>query len=535
MTESGSEDERVRQIKLTFKSTSGNQDIEVDENATIERVKRILSSTLNHPIEQLILIFSGKILKDHETLLTHNIKDGMAVHLVIKQTKPTTAAAPTSTPTPTRPSGTSTPTAGANPPPAAPGGGLGGLPGLGGMNADAARQVLNMPFAQELFSNPEFLRQMISGNEHIQSLARQNPEIGHLLNDPEMIRQTMDMIRNPNMFNEMMRNHDQAIRNLQGIPGGEAALQRLYTDIQEPLLNSTTGAGGNPFASSTGGANNAANTTSRSERAGVENAEALPNPWGGSTATSTSSPAPAAAAGGGAGGLGSLLGGLGGGSGMDASLQQMLNNPALQESMRAMMTPENMRAMMTPEMMQRAREAMGNIPGLENVSNQQLSDQMASMMRNPDFATTISNPRVIEAMASIRRNLDVIRTEAPSLYNSMFGGLSSSMSNFPAATGANSPPSQPPTATDAAAGTGAAGANPLVGSGGMQALIQQLMNNSLGAPNGLPADTRPPEQRFQSQLEQLVSMGFTNAEANLRAIQEAHGDVNGAIDRLLNR
>jgi ubiquilin len=47
-----------------------------------------------------------------------------------------------------------------------------------------------------------------------------------------------------------MRNHDQAIRNLQGIPGGEAALQRLYQDVQEPLLNSTVGSlSGNPFAS----------------------------------------------------------------------------------------------------------------------------------------------------------------------------------------------------------------------------------------------------------------------------------------------
>lgn len=29
------------------------------------------------------------------------------------------------------------------------------------------------------------------------------------------MRQTMEMIRNPNMFQEMMRNHDLAIRNLQ--------------------------------------------------------------------------------------------------------------------------------------------------------------------------------------------------------------------------------------------------------------------------------------------------------------------------------
>ena len=38
----------------------------------------------NAPVEQLCLIFSGKIMKDHETLATHNIKDGMTVHLVIR-------------------------------------------------------------------------------------------------------------------------------------------------------------------------------------------------------------------------------------------------------------------------------------------------------------------------------------------------------------------------------------------------------------------------------------------------------------------
>lgn len=39
------------------------------------------------------------------------------------------------------------------------------------------------------------------------------------------------------MFNEMMRSNDRAVSNLQGLPGGQAALQRLYQDIQEPLMN----------------------------------------------------------------------------------------------------------------------------------------------------------------------------------------------------------------------------------------------------------------------------------------------------------
>jgi ubiquilin len=34
--------------------------------------------------DQLCLIFSGKILKDQDTLIQHGIKDGVTVHLVIK-------------------------------------------------------------------------------------------------------------------------------------------------------------------------------------------------------------------------------------------------------------------------------------------------------------------------------------------------------------------------------------------------------------------------------------------------------------------
>jgi len=36
---------------------------------------------------------------------------------------------------------------------------------------------------------------------------------------------------------------------LQSLPGGFGALQRMYRDIQEPMMNAATeGLGGNPFA-----------------------------------------------------------------------------------------------------------------------------------------------------------------------------------------------------------------------------------------------------------------------------------------------
>lgn len=50
-------------------------------------------------------------------------------------------------------------------------------------------------------------------------------------------RQTMELARNPAMMQEMMRNQDRALSNLESIPGGYNALRRMYTDIQEPMFS----------------------------------------------------------------------------------------------------------------------------------------------------------------------------------------------------------------------------------------------------------------------------------------------------------
>ena len=51
------------------------------------------------------------------------------------------------------------------------------------------------------------------------------------------IPQTMELARNPAMMQEMMRNQDRALSNLESIPGGYNALRRMYTDIQEPMFS----------------------------------------------------------------------------------------------------------------------------------------------------------------------------------------------------------------------------------------------------------------------------------------------------------
>ena len=44
---------------------------------------------------------------------------------------------------------------------------------------------------------------------------QRNPEISHMLNNPELMRQTMELARNPSMMQELMRSQDRAMSNLE--------------------------------------------------------------------------------------------------------------------------------------------------------------------------------------------------------------------------------------------------------------------------------------------------------------------------------
>jgi ubiquilin len=204
--------------------------------------------------EQLCLIFAGKILKDNDTLKNHNIKDGLTVHLVIK-------APPREDPEgPSRPPADVTQTPfGLNQ--------LGGLAGLESLgvgsgtfmdlqsrmqtelvnNPELMRTILDNPLVTQMMNNPDVMRQMITSNPQMQDLMSRNPEISHMLNNPDLLRQTMELARNPSMLQELMRSHDRAMSNLESVPGGYSALQRIYRDIQEPMLNAASEFSRNPF------------------------------------------------------------------------------------------------------------------------------------------------------------------------------------------------------------------------------------------------------------------------------------------------
>jgi len=565
-------------MTVHVKTPKEKKSLQTTPNANVKEFKEMISKEFNDtPIEQLCLIFAGKIIKDHETLDVHNIKDGMTIHLVIKSGPPASGSnrspgGSATSPTPTRPT---------TDPATTPFGigGIGGLPGMNNLgmgsanfmemqqqvqdgirnNPDLMRQVMDSPLTQSLMSNPEILRSLISSNPQMRQLMDRNPEINHMLNNPEVLRQTMEIARNPAMMQELMRNQDRAMSNLESIPGGQSALQRMYRDIQEPMLDAAQDQfGSNPFQALRGNAGGSGNTGnaagSNQQQQSGENAAPLPNPWGGGggggrnassgTGTGSSGTSNPTAAGGGITG-----GNLMNSPGMQSLFQQITDNPQMmQNMMNAPYTQDIMRSLAAnPEM---ASNIIGSNPLF--AGNPQLQEQMRNMMpamlqqmNSPEMMSIIGNAEAMRAITQIQDGLQRLRTAAPEFYNAMgFPAVNAALSSQNAAAAAGSASGTPAAATTTAAAgesgsatttttagstESAAAANQSVGQDAFRTLMNSMVNNM--ASQGLNA---PPEERFQSQLETLSSMGFVDRQANIQALMATYGDVNAAIDRLLN-
>ncbi|VEL10244.1 unnamed protein product [Protopolystoma xenopodis] len=115
----------------------------------------------------------------------------------------------------------------------------------------------------------------------MRELVERNPEVGQMLRNPDLLRQSLEIARNPSLMQEMVRNYDRALSNLESLPGGMQHLQRIFQDIQEPMMDAVRTMGGandNPFADLASGGTHSRSTNSDQRQAAPSN-EPMPNPW----------------------------------------------------------------------------------------------------------------------------------------------------------------------------------------------------------------------------------------------------------------
>ncbi|KAH0158066.1 hypothetical protein KCU67_g7662, partial [Aureobasidium melanogenum] len=79
----------------------------------------------------------------------------------------------------------------------------------------------------------------------------------------------------------------------------------------------------------------------------------------------------------------------------------------------------------------------------------------------------------------------------------------------------------------AAAASPFGGMNPFAALGGMGGM------GGFGAPQQ-QQDSRPPEEQYATQLQQLNAMGFYEFDRNVRALRMSGGSVEGAVEHLLS-
>lgn len=193
----------------------------------------------------------------------------------------------------------------------------------------------------------------------------------------------------------------------------------------------------------------------------------------------------------------------------------MMRQPGFRESMDAMLNNPQMLDMM-----------INSNPQLQG-----MGPQVRQMLQSDHVRQMMTNPEVMQNMMQIQRAMNPEAQGAA----------------FPAPGGAAG-------ATDSAAtgGAGATGAaNPMGDANSMANLMQMMGGAGMGGMGGFggaggfgsgnaftapaePEDTRPPEERYETQLRQLNELGFYEFERNVRALRRSGGNVQGAIEALLD-
>ena len=266
----------------------------------------------------------------------------------------------------------------------------------------------------------------------------------------------------------------------------------------------------------------------------------------------------------------------------DPNMQQMMNEALNNPAMVDMMIQQNPMLRNNPQ----ARQILSSPEFRQMMTNPEMMRQAAAMRRMmPGFgggASAFPAPGATDTTPS-----EAASSNPSAAQNPFAGGAGGARNPFaslfaqPAAAAGHTPVQTPPAPASAGQGTSGATAdgnatNPFTslfanaaargggGGGGdanpfqipgmppmtpemMQQAMQMMQGGGMGdlfGPGGFggaggasspppPADTRPPEERYESQLRQLNDMGFFDFDRNVEALRRSGGSVQGAIEQLL--
>ncbi|CRG96370.1 ubiquitin-like protein, putative [Plasmodium gallinaceum] len=201
----------------TNDSTNNIFKCRIDRNITVKKLKKCLKKILNTENEYRI-IYRGRLLKDMENLSKYNIKFNDIIYVIkLNRKKNGNDVALDSGITSSQ------------------------LSTIKDEYNDLGKFSDNDNISKlisYMFDHSDFIKSIMDSNKQLQKLREKNPDLNHMLNDSQALKQSFEMIKNPSLMKELMRNTDRAISNIEAIPGGFNTLRRMYHNIQEPMYSS---------------------------------------------------------------------------------------------------------------------------------------------------------------------------------------------------------------------------------------------------------------------------------------------------------
>ncbi|KAJ1963338.1 hypothetical protein GGI12_002106 [Dipsacomyces acuminosporus] len=175
---------------------------------SVGELKQSLSARTGVQVARMRLMLESTILADDQSLESYGIGDGKVLRLV-------QLASNNSQDTPRN------------------------VNGISNANSEPSMlsptEILSNQARQLMMANPQLAQAMMMANPQMREAIENNPELRQILTDPELMRRNMSAMQNPRVMQEMQRNNDRALSNLELSPGGYAHIRRMYKTVQEPL------------------------------------------------------------------------------------------------------------------------------------------------------------------------------------------------------------------------------------------------------------------------------------------------------------
>uniref|UniRef100_A0A8C5ZGQ1 Ubiquilin like n=1 Tax=Marmota marmota marmota TaxID=9994 RepID=A0A8C5ZGQ1_MARMA len=537
-------DRTISSVTRVIVKTPGNlKDFIVADDTSVRQFKEKLSAHFKCQMDQLVLVFMGRLLKDHDTLSQRGIVDGHTIHLVIKSKHGSRSLAHSSRNLPVNEPCHGDRNTKGNSSGVCKSASMSQTPTESDLfvktdapkvrtqdlkvdTSECIARILENPNIQWLQSNMEYMRQFISEHPDMQQLMQQNPEVSHLLDNSEILYQTLELARNLAVIQEILQtqqpaqNPEHPLNTLgfETIPGGNNALSQSYTDFNDRMLNNSKDPfGGNPFTALLAGqAPEQLQTSPTIPPPSQEWCDQLPqlpttkviytssrgfflhlNQWHlNQYQDATIS--------------------------IDSPEQKLEEDPQLSDEQNSSQIAGGMMQLLMNNPHLAAQMVFMGMPQLNDQWKQQLPTFLQQSQLS-DLLLALTNPKASQAILQIEQGLQLLATEAPVLlpwvapYSWGLGCLSAPNCNYPDPVHwAWNMPDIPESKRSECCH--------------VPGTVLQKLQSLAGDPSHF---LQALEIRFSKQMESLQAMGFGNHHANLQALIATEGDTNAAIRKLM--